>query len=70
MIDEKIVSVVVQIILIVAAVNWGAVGYDGTDVVNMISFGFDKQVKMIVGVVGIYAAYQFYVSMRDQGKKE
>jgi uncharacterized membrane protein YuzA (DUF378 family) len=63
MVDQKIITLVVQIVLILAAVNWGAVAYNGMDLVKMVSMGFDKYVKIVVGVVGVYAAYQLYLTV-------
>lgn len=63
MIDQKTVALLLQIVLIVAAVNWGLVAYNGTDLVRIVASGFDKPVKMIVGVAGVYAAYQLYTAM-------
>lgn len=61
MLDEKVLFLVTQIILIVSAINWGLVAYNGTDLVRLAVGNFDKYAKMVVGVVGIYAAYKLYL---------
>jgi len=52
-------NLLVQILLIAGAINWGLVAYNGTDVVKMATGGGDieKYVKYIVAVAGIYHAY-------------
>jgi uncharacterized membrane protein YuzA (DUF378 family) len=70
MVDQKTITLVVQIVLILAAVNWGVVAYNGMDLVRMVSMGFDKHVKIIVGVVGVYAAYQLYLTVVPAPQEE
>jgi len=52
-------NLLVQILLIAGAINWGLVAYNGTDVVKMATGGGDieKYVKYLVAVAGIYHAY-------------
>mgnify|MGYP000208955774 CR=1 FL=1 len=54
---------IVQILLIAGAVNWGLVAYNGTDVVAMATGGGDieKYVKYIVAVAGVYHAYNVFM---------
>jgi uncharacterized membrane protein YuzA (DUF378 family) len=68
-IDQNLVNLIVQILLIAGAVNWGLVAFNNTDVVNLlIGATFGSYVKMLVGVAGIYAIYQLVVSFTQ--KKE
>ena len=51
---------VVQVILIVGALNWGLVAIDGSDLVKIISFkneDIEKAIKLAVALAGLYAAY-------------
>jgi uncharacterized membrane protein YuzA (DUF378 family) len=58
---EKILLMIVQILLIAGAINWGLVAYNGTDVVT-IATGEDigRYVKFAVALAGIYYAYTIY----------
>ncbi len=60
MIDEKTLLLITQIVLVVAAINWGLVAYNGTDLVTLTVGKFDKIAKLVVGIVGVYAAYKLY----------
>jgi uncharacterized membrane protein YuzA (DUF378 family) len=53
----------IQLVLIVAALNWGLVAYNGTDLVklilNKLKFDqYERHVKLAIGAVAVYAAYQ------------
>lgn len=52
------IQMIVQILLIAGAINWGLVAYNGTDVVT-IATGEDlgRYVKFAVALAGIYHAY-------------
>lgn len=56
---EQMLALLVQILLIAGAVNWGLVAYNGMDLVTMATRGgdFDRYVKYAVGLAGLYAAY-------------
>jgi uncharacterized membrane protein YuzA (DUF378 family) len=56
---QNMLNLLVQILLIAGAINWGLVAYNGTDVVKMATGGGDieKYVKYLVAVAGIYHAY-------------
>ena len=62
MFDEKILLQAVQIILIVGAINWGLVAYNGTDLVEQITGGGDieKYVMYAVAASGVYFAYVLF----------
>lgn len=51
---------VVQVILIIGAINWGLVAIDGSDLVKVVAFkneDIEKAIKLAVALAGIYAAY-------------
>ena len=52
-------NLLVQILLIAGAINWGLVAYNNTDIVKMAIGGGDikKYIKYIIAVAGIYHAY-------------
>jgi uncharacterized membrane protein YuzA (DUF378 family) len=56
---QNMLNLLVQILLIAGAINWGLVAYNETDVVKMATGGGDieKYVKYLVAVAGIYHAY-------------
>jgi uncharacterized membrane protein YuzA (DUF378 family) len=56
---QNMLKLLVQILLIAGAINWGLVAYNETDVVKMATGGGDieKYVKYLVAVAGIYHAY-------------
>lgn len=63
MFDEKNLLLAVQIILIIGAVNWGLVAYNGTDLVRQVTGPGDieRYVKYAVAAAGIYFAYVLFV---------
>lgn len=56
---QKMLTLLVQILLIAGAINWGLVAYNNSDLVTMVTGGGDieKYVKYIIAVAGIYHAY-------------
>jgi len=51
-------NLLVQILLIAGAINWGLVAYNNTDIVKMAIGGdIEKYIKYIIAVAGIYHAY-------------
>jgi len=59
-------TIIVQILLIAGAINWGFVALKGTDVVDMVTGGpntISQVVKLLVGAAGIYQAYILTMSM-------
>lgn len=62
---QKMIILLVQVLLIAGAVNWGLVAYNGTDAVKMVTGGGDveKYVKFAVAFAGVYHAYTLYVAM-------
>jgi uncharacterized membrane protein YuzA (DUF378 family) len=63
MFDAKTLSILIQILLIAGAINWGLVAYNGTDAVKLATGGGDieRYVKFAVAAAGAYSAYQLYV---------
>jgi uncharacterized membrane protein YuzA (DUF378 family) len=60
------VKMIVKLLIIVGAINWGLVAYNGTDLVTMLASTtgqpmVDKYVKYAVGLAGLYALYEFYL---------
>lgn len=55
---EKQILLIVQVLLIAGAINWGLVAYNGTDVVTLAA-GKDigVYIKYAVALAGIYSAY-------------
>jgi uncharacterized membrane protein YuzA (DUF378 family) len=57
-------QMLISLLIIVGAINWGLVAYNGTDLVT-IGAGvvgqpqLERIVKLTVGVAGLYALYQF-----------
>lgn len=62
---QKILVLLVQILLIAGALNWGLVAYNGMDAVKLVTGGGDieKYVKFVVAAAGGYHAYALYNSM-------
>lgn len=56
-----LVKLLVQILLIAGALNWGAVALVGTDLVrSVVGFGQSERiVKIAVGVAGAIAGFEF-----------
>jgi uncharacterized membrane protein YuzA (DUF378 family) len=55
-------DLLVHAILIAAAINWGLVAFNGTDLVAMASVGsadIEKYTKYAIGAAGVYALYVF-----------
>ena len=61
--DQKTIVQIVQVILIVSAINWGLTAYNGMDLVNMATKGGDieKYVKYAIAAVGAYQAYLLFL---------
>ena len=62
MLDQKHIALIVQILLIAGALNWGAVAYNGFDAVTYATGGgdIDKYVKFAVAAAGAFSLYQVY----------
>jgi uncharacterized membrane protein YuzA (DUF378 family) len=64
-----ILNLIVAIIVIVGAVNWGAVAGLNMDLVKMITPGhadIERYIKIAVGLAGIYYAYLVYTWKTQQ----
>lgn len=59
MFTKKNLDLLVSVVLIVAALNWGTLAYFDLDMVQRVSPNADveKIVKGVVGVAGLVAAY-------------
>jgi uncharacterized membrane protein YuzA (DUF378 family) len=57
MFDNKMIAMAIQIVLIIAALNWGLVAFNGTDLVKMVTGGgnIEKYAKFAVAAVGLLA---------------
>lgn len=64
MFTQQNISLLVQLVLIVSALNWALVSYNNTDLVRIVSGGgqIEKYAKFAVGAAGAYAAYQLYLA--------
>jgi len=60
---SKIILMLVQVLVIAGALNWGLVAFNGTDLVKQLTGGGDieKYVKFAVAAAGLYLAYTIYV---------
>lgn len=65
MFTQQNLTLLVQIILIVAAINWALVAYNNTDLVRIVTGGgqIERFAKYAVGAAGAFAAYQQYLAM-------
>lgn len=60
--NQQMIEIAVQILLIAAAVNWGLVAHNNTDLVKMATGGGDleKYAKYAIAAAGLYGAYMLY----------
>ena len=52
----------ITIVLIISAINWGLLAYNNMDIVDKVTQGntqYDKYIRYVIGLCGIYAGYQF-----------
>ncbi len=68
MFDAKTVRIIVHAILIVSALNWGLVAYNGTDLVKVITKGgaLERYAKFAIAIVGLYAGYNMYLWLTEE----
>lgn len=68
MFTKQNIAILVQLILIVAALNWALVAFNNTDIVRIATGGgqIEKYAKFAVGGVGAYAAYQLYIAYTNK----
>ena len=68
---NQILHLIVIIIVIIGAVNWGLVGAFNKDLVKMITPGqpnVENYIKIAVGIAGLYYAYLVYTWKTQQTK--
>lgn len=58
-------ALVVRLVIIVGALNWALVAYNGTDLVTLLAKAVgqpqvDQYIKYAVGLAGLYALYELY----------
>lgn len=60
MLSSQTVQLIVKILLITGAINWGLVALVGIDMVrSVVGFGLvERTIKVIVGAAGVIAAYE------------
>lgn len=53
-------QMLISVVLIIAALNWGSVAYLDTDLVKTLipNADLERMVKGVVGLVGLYALYE------------
>lgn len=63
MLDEQTMAIIVQILLIAGAINWGLTAVFDTDAVKTVTGGgqAEKIVKVCVACAGLYSAYNLYM---------
>ena len=59
---------IIQILLIVGAINWGLVTYNGVDIVRSLAqtvnyTPLDRYLKLTVGIAGVYMLYKLIMVM-------
>jgi len=60
------IRTLLRLVVIIGAINWGLVAYNGTDLVTLSTTAigqpsFDKYIKLIVGAAGVFGLYELYV---------
>lgn len=62
--NAAMLALLVQILLIAGALNWGLSAYNGMDAVQQLSGGgsTERYIKFAVGAAGAYAAYQLVMA--------
>lgn len=65
MFSNQTITLIVQAVLIIAALNWGLVAYNGMDLVKIATGGGDIETyaKYAVALVAVFAAYQMYTQL-------
>ena len=57
---------IIQLLLIIGAINWGFVAYNGMDFVRnltyMVNPSFDRYLKLAVGLAGVYMLYKLIIA--------
>lgn len=57
-------TLIVAIIVIIGAANWGAVGAFNVDLVHLATPGYpmiEQGIKIVVGLAAVYYAYLLYI---------
>lgn len=64
MFTQENLELVVKLLLIAGAINWGLVSALQMDLVaNLAAEPFNTYIKMLVGVAGVFAAYQLVMPL-------
>jgi uncharacterized membrane protein YuzA (DUF378 family) len=63
--QQQIIILVVQVLLIAGALNWGSVAFDGTDYVKVVTdfsgvADLHRYIKFVVAAAGLYSSFQLY----------
>lgn len=61
--NEDIIAVIAQVLLIAGALNWGAIAFNGMDLVQAVAGKgvIDRVIKFLVAIAGLYASYALYI---------
>lgn len=62
---EEQVKLIVKVLLIAGAINWGSISLIGVDIVSKV-FGYgniDKFIKLLVGIAGGVASYDLFMTI-------
>lgn len=68
-----IIEIIVRILVIIGALNWGIIAAGGKDVVPMLVGGnenADKTIKIIVGAAAVYFAYLTFTKYAQKPEEE
>lgn len=65
------IKVLVKVLIIAGAINWGLVAYNGTDLVKKVAAmtgrpEVDQYIKYAVGLAGVVYLYYFYKQLSKQ----
>ena len=69
----EIISLLAAIVVIIGALNWGAVGAFNVDLVKMITPGYpmiESGIKIAVGIAAIYYSYVLYMWMSKKDEQK
>ncbi len=63
MLNMKYITLIVQLLLVAGAYNWGLVAYNGTDLVKLaVGEGqIERYIKYAIALAGLFAVYELVV---------